>query len=454
MRPAFALLLLAACGDDRAPDVLDRLNALPGVAVAEIPAAESGLDPQFRYFDLYFTQPEDHSGTKRDAIFLQYAALIHRRDDAPLVVYAGGYNASRTHTLTEPAAMLDANQISLEYRFYGKSRGEEIDWPYLDVTDAQEDQHAIVQAMETIYPGVPHVATGGSKGGEHALEAMRLHPEDYDAVVAYVPPVITDLPDPRYATVLDDIGIADCRDRLRALQRAMLVRRPAMEARANAEGSFRDVGLGKAVETAIVELEFSYWMEQTGNTDCAAIPAATASDDALYAFLDRWSSPVAYGDTSQSILGEQYTYQVLAQLGYPVWEHQHLDDLMMYSYEDMEPFLAEDAPVPTYDPFVARDLASWIANDANRIMIVGGEWDPWGAGYPASVSPDGDALRLIVPHGSHWSSGIYSLAPADNTAARAALARWTGVPLTDARVVPALPEFRGDARAGVSVRAP
>jgi hypothetical protein len=457
VRLALALVVVggwAGCGDDLAPprgDIAARLAALPGVVVTEVDPASASLDPRYRYFDLFFAQPEDHSGA-HDSQFLQYGALIHRSDDAPLVVYAGGYNASRTRSWTEPAALLDANQLSLEYRFYGNSRGEDIDWPFLDVVDAEADQHAVVQAMAQVYPDAPRVATGGSKGGEHAMEALRLYPGDYDAVVAYVPPVITALPDPRYATVLDDIGIADCRDRLRAAQRLMIERRSAMETRAAAAGSFRDVGLGKAVETAIVELEFSYWMERTQPMPCTDIPDASATDDALYAFLDAWSSPTGYADTPQSILGEQYTYQVLAELGYPVWEHAHLDDLMQYSYEDMRPLLAEGVTPPPYDPAIARDLASWIATDASHLLIVGGQWDPWGAGYPAAVAPDHDAFRFLVPEGSHWSSGIYSLPAADQATALAALSRWTGVKVTAARVAPALPEFARGVRVGGAVR--
>jgi hypothetical protein len=442
-----ALTLAPACGDDLAPprpDIAARLAALPGVSVTEItPDAQNQLDPRFRYFDLWFEQPVDHVGGSSAGMFQQYASLIHRSDDAPLVVYAGGYNAPRGRWWTEPAALVDANQIALEYRFYGRSHGAAIPWPYLDVRDAQADQHAIVTAMAGVYTDAPRIATGGSKGGENALEAKRLYPDDYAGVVAYVAPVITALPDARYAHVLDDIGLDACRTNLRAAQRAMLMSESGMEARAAALGTYDDVGLGKATETAIVELEFSYWMTITTTPDCAGIPTTTTDEGALFAFLDQWSSPRGYDDASQATSGWQYQYQVDNQLGYPVWEHAHLDDLMQYSYEDMVPFLQPGLSPPAYDPTIALDLADWVAHDADHVMLLDGEWDPWGAGYPASVAPGPDAFRLVVPHGSHWSTGIWSLGAADQAAALDALGRWTGTTahLPAEPLVRALPEL-------------
>src|SRR5690242_19338938 len=117
-----AALGLAACGDDLLPPLTgpidQRLAQLPGVKVTEwIPPA--GAPPTGeRYFDLEFTQPLDHDHPD-GGTYQQYAALIHHADDAPLVVYAGGYNAGWLRYDYEPTALVGGNQISLEYRFYG-----------------------------------------------------------------------------------------------------------------------------------------------------------------------------------------------------------------------------------------------------------------------------------------------------------------------------------------------
>jgi len=439
---------LAACGDDRGADIVERLQLLPDVVTVEVEApTDASAPPGYRYFDLWFIQPLDPADAGAGGAYVEYAALMHHDDAAPLVVYTSGYDAGRTRTLSEPAALLGANQISIEYRFYGSSRPEDVEWPALDVERAAADEHHIVEELATVYPGA-RIATGGSKGGEAALFHAFLYPGDYDGVVAYVAPVITDLPDQRYATVLDDIGTPDCRDRLRALQREMLTRRAAMEARAAADGSYRIAGVGKATETAIVELEFAFWMTR-GISYCGSVPDPSVGDDALYAFLADVSPPAGYDDASTITFGEQYTYQVETELGYPVWDHDHLDDLLQYSYEDWSAFLPAGVPT-SYDPDLARGLATWLATSADRVLLIEGQWDPWGAGYP-TLGAGRDAYALTVPYGSHWSSGIWSLDATDQATALGALSRWTGVKLSADRPL-AAPAPRRHAVGGV--RAP
>lgn len=426
-RTLLACVILAACGGgggDDDGDVLDQLAALPDLLDVQewIPPEDFPAEPGYRYFDLWFEEPVDHRDAASET-FPLYAALMHRDADGPLVVYTSGYGAGRTRFLSEPAAIVDGNQISLEYRFYRTSRPPEIPWPLLRSAQAVADHHAIVEGLEAIYPG-PVIATGGSKGGEHALELRHLHPETFDATVAYVAPVITDLPDLRYAGVLDAIGTPACRDALRAAQRAMLERRAAMEERAALEATYEIAGVAHAVETAIVELEFAFWMTR-GEPDCGAVPATTADDATLYQFLAETSWPGAYGDEDLADYGTQYLYQDMVELGYPVWQHAHLDDLMQFEYEDWSAYLPPGEPI-VYDPSAPRALADWLETDAERVMLVLGEWDPWSPGAPAGLGGD-DSHRLVVPRGSHWSSRIETLPAEEQALAIDAVRRWAGV---------------------------
>jgi hypothetical protein len=285
----------------------------------------------------------------------------------------------------------------------------------------------VLEAIAGIYGGAK-LQTGGSKGGETAMFHMMLYPDDLDGAITYVAPVITDLFDARYATVLDDIGagvpaIDDCRTRLRAAQRELLVRRTAIEALADAEEipTYEIAGLDHAVESAIVELEFVFWMTR-GETDCNMIPPTSAPDDELYTFLVDTNSPVAFSDAVLRSSGNQYLYQDMLELGYPVLAHGHLDDLMRYSYEDWTAYLPTALPV--YDPTISRQLDAYLRSGPQRILHVGGEWDPWGAGYP--TIGDG-SLDFSVAHGSHWSSGIYSLTEAEQTIAVETVRAWAGL---------------------------
>lgn len=424
MRAWPLLALLAACGDngdDR--DILDQLAGLDNVAVTEwIPPADFGAEDGYRYFDLTFTQPIDHANPSGPT-FEQHAYLQHRDRSAPLVFYTSGYGASWKRRLSEPADILHANQLSLEYRFYEASAAS-ADWSKLTVQQNADDEHAILTALHSIYTGKT-IQTGGSKGGENSMFHLWLYPEDLDGVVAYVAPVITDFPDNRYATVLDDIGVnlPTCRDALRAVQRELLTRRAAIEALAAQTGEYEIAGVSHATETAIVELEFSFWMTR-GERDCDKVPPTTATDDELFKFLDDTGGPSAYGDADLLAYGQQYIFQDHAELGYPVWQHAHLDDLMMFSYEDWSAYLP--AVRPTYDPTKPRGLAAWLATGPAQLMFVGGEWDPWGAGYP-EIPVDADTRVYSTPRGSHWTASIFALKTEEKNEAISTLKQWGGV---------------------------
>jgi hypothetical protein len=161
------------------------------------------------------------------------------------------------------------------------------------------------------------------------------------------------------------------------------------------------------------------------------VPDATATDTALYQFLADTGHPSAYGDEALAVYGTQYLYQDHVELGYPIWEHSYLDDLLLYSYEDWSVYLPEDEPLP-YDPALPRALAAWIEDEAEQILMINGEWDPWAAGVPP-LAPGRDALSLWVPQGSHWSSDMFSLGLDDYADAFAALRRWAGVEGREAR---------------------
>jgi hypothetical protein len=422
--------LLPACavaersGPDPDADILEQLASLPGVTVVEwTPPAELPHEPGYRYFDLWFTQPVDHQDATSPT-FQQYAALMHRDPAAPIVIHTSGYGASWTRTLTEPAAIVDGNQLSLEYRFYAGSRPDEIPWRHLRSAQATADQHEVLDRLDDIYTGSV-VSTGHSKGGEHALLHAADYPDDVDGVIAYAAPVLVDVPDTRFAGVLDRVGTPACRKQLRDLQRVMLEQRDALAERAELEADFTVAGADHAVETAVVELEFAFWMTR-GEADCAWIPAPEASPAVLYDFLASVSWPGAYGDDDLADYGRQYLYQDLVELGYPVVQHGHLLDLMRYRYADWSAYLPPGEPLG-FDPSAPRGLVGWLVTEAERVLLVYGEWDPWSAGA-AEVAPGGDRHRYWVPHGNHGSSRIVTLPEDDRDAATATVRRWAGVP--------------------------
>jgi len=254
----------------------------------------------------------------------------------------------------------------------------------------------------------------------------RFYPEDVDGTVPYVAPMSFAAPDARYTGFVDSIGTDGCRAALRAAATEMLQnRRAAMESRAAAQSghTYTRIALGPAVEGSIASLEWAFW-QYYGVEFCPQVPAATASDDALFDFLDE-ISPVGDNDDDQVAQFEAYYYQAYAQLGYPDGNATYLDPFLLYTDRDYDGALPTPT-LPTYDGATAmHDVETYVQSEGSRLLFIYGQWDPWTGGQ-YELGQATDSLKLIQVQGTHGSR-INRLAPADRDAAYAKLAAWTGV---------------------------
>ncbi len=421
-------LALAACSGEtepRTPDeLLAALRALPGVHDAtEMPTQSAG----YHYYVLHFEQPVDHADPEGPR-FLQEVSLLHHDEvHRPMVVHTSGYWDYYLDHVVELTGLLGANQISIEHRFFGESRPEPADWTKLTIEQMAEDQHAIVGALRQLYEGA-FLTTGGSKGGMTAIYYRRFFPDDVEGTVPYVAPISFGAPDPRYNAFLDTLGPTDCREAVRAAATEMLAnRRDALLARAQTQATqnnlaYTRITLGPAVESAIFNLEWSFW-QYFGVTSCAEVPATTATDDAMWAFLEQ-IAPVSDNSDAQIALFDAYYYQAYFQLGYPEGGAAYLDPYLEYT--DADYLNALPTAQPTYDDGAAmQDVDQFVRDQGDRLLFIYGEWDPW-TGGEFELGDAKDSLRLVQPEGTHGSR-ITKLATADREAAFAKLEAWTGI---------------------------
>jgi hypothetical protein len=420
---ALACLVLWACSNDPTPeapkDLVDRLQAIPGVTVEQKDTATPGVT----YFVLHFTQPVDHENPAGQT-FQQEVSLIHRETDAPMIVQTSGYFDYYEDRPVELTNLLLANQISIEHRFFGASRPDPADWSKLTIKQMADDEHVIIAALRDIYPGA-FLTTGGSKGGMTATYHRRFYPDDVDGTVPYVAPISFAAPDDRYTAFVDGIGPASCRTALRDLAVEMLQNRRAMiESRAGAQPghAYTRIALGPAVEVSIASVEWAFW-QYYGVEYCGAVPAVTASDDEVFGFLDE-VAPVSDSDDAQVAAFEAYYYQAYAQLGYPADNATYLDAFTIYSDADYDGALPTPEP-PSYDAAAMTDIDTWVRTEGDRLLFIYGEFDPWSGGQ-YTLGNASDSLLLVQPEGSHGSR-INGLDDADREAAFAKLEAWTGV---------------------------
>ncbi|MEU4061114.1 aminopeptidase [Streptomyces wedmorensis] len=430
-----------AVADSQSTDIKDRILAIPGMSlIEEKPYAG------YRYFVLEYVQPIDHhrpwAGT-----FKQRLSLLHKDTGRPTVFRTSGYGLSTTPSRTEPTRIVDGNQVSMEYRFFTPSRPQPADWSKLDIWQAANDQHRIFAALKKIYPK-NWISTGGSKGGMTATYYERFFPRDMDGVVAYVAPNdVVNKEDSAYDRFFENVGTKDCRDRLNDLQREALVRRAPLQKKfqawAESEGAtFNTLGsLDKAYEAVVLDFVWGFW-QYYGQDVCDQIPvAATATDDAVYETIDAYSGWSAYSDQGLEYYTPYY-YQAATELGSPTIKQPHLDGLSRYGYQPASSFVPREIPMK-FKPQVMRDVDDWVRKNANQMLFVYGENDPWGAEKFRLGKGARDSYVYVAPGANHGAN-VAGLVDAERENATARILAWAG--LSAPAVQAAQPLARFDAR--------
>lgn len=403
-------------------DIALELAAIPGMTVSELATEHEG----YRYFELHYEQPADHE-QPNGSTFSQFMTLLHRSDDAPMVLRTLGYRNTSLDRMAELTRLLGANQLVVEHRYFANSTPPG-GWSHLDIRQAAADHHRIVEAIRPLYSG-SWINTGHSKGGMTAIFHRRFYPDDVDATVAYVAPITYGQNDQRYLAFLANVGTSECNEDLWAVQREALTRRQDL---LDLFGDFADDngytydligGLGPAFESIVMEIPFTFW-QYSGEGYCSAIPGTGASDAAIFEFISDFVGWWPVADVFFDIYGA-YFYQAHSELGFPAVATDHLDDLLQHDPPSVEEGVPPPGSNPVFDSSVMPDVADWVADEGERLMFIYGEYDPWTAGA-FELGNAVDAFVFVDPGGTHGAL-ITTLEPVDRDAAFAVIHRWTGV---------------------------
>lgn len=407
-------------------DIVDQLKKVKGLTIVkeEAPPAAG-----FRFFKLTFKQPVDHDRPSKGT-FEQRFQLLHRDTSRPMILHTTGYNMPEQAFRSEPARLVDGNQISVEQRFFEPSRPQPADWRKLTIEQAAADHHTIVKALKKVY-SEKWISTGASKGGMTSVYHRRFHPDDVDAVVAYVAPNdVHNRSDRAYDRFFDRVGTdGSCQDSLETLQKEALKRRTELVQRyeeyAEAEGLHFDrvfKSADKAFEMTVLDTAWAFW-QYSGEADCAGVPGKDASTDEIWTFIDTVAGFSFYAD--EGILPySPYYYQAATQLGWPSLKFKHLKGLTKYpnlyqANSSLPPELQS-----RHDPRPMIDVDRWVKRKSSEMLFVYGQNDPWGA--EPFFDSGRDSYTYTAPGANHGAN-IAALDADDEAAATAALQRWAGV---------------------------
>ena len=424
---AFALLGVPSVATAQSGDIAGRLEAIPGMTVLE----ERPAPAPYRFFVLSYVQPADHQNPLKGS-FEQRLTLLHKDADRPMVLHTTGYNVRISPTRSEPARLVDGNQISVEQRFFTPSQPDPADWSTLNIWQAATDHHRLVDALDDVYPG-RWLSTGASKGGMTSVYHRRFYPHDVDGTVAYVAPNdVVNAEDSAYTEFFDQVGSPECRAALTALEREALgPRRAALRERfaatAATEGwTFeRTIGtVDRALEMVVLDTAWAFW-QYSGEAACAGVPAPTASTDDIYGFLD---AVVSFGFYTDQGLEPYipYYFQAGTQLGYPVPSFDRLEGLLRYRglYQPRS-VVPRELPM-RFEPQRMPDVDRWVKQRGSELLFVYGENDPWGAEAFELGRGTLDSYWYEAAGANHGAT-IAALTPAEQAEAMAAVQRWAGL---------------------------
>ncbi len=420
MRQYLCLLLLAflCLGLNAQNSPRLQLFDLPDVRFKSIDAPAEG----FESYVLFVKQPFDHNNPSAGH-FYQKVYLNHKGFDRHTVICTEGYAAPRNR-MYEVTSILDANQVTVEHRYFGESVRDDADWKYLTIEQATADLHKIRMLLGEIYKE-KWVSTGISKGGQTTIAYRYFYPDDVAVSVPYVAPLNNAFEDKRIYKFLETVGNKECRKAIENYQIELLKRKEEIMPMLRwytkgAKEEFTYHSLEEAFELGVLEYSFSFW--QWGS-DCAEIPEDNKeTEELLEHFIDVVGTSF-YSDKDVDFYGPHY-YQASAQFGYYGFDtkpfKKHLDVLPKKPHASFEP----DKMKIKYDPTYNKKVSQWLEEKGNQFIHIYGELDTWSATAVEAPGKELDALYFMMEGKHHGNARIRNLSKTEQELIVKKLKEW------------------------------
>jgi PS-10 peptidase S37 len=383
-----------------AEELFQKIKSLPGVVSAEEVKNDSGYVAVYK---IMIGQLLDHSNAQSEK-FTQKIYFSYKSKYAPIVISTEGYAAYRNY-ITEPAELLNANQIIVENRFFDESKPADMNWIYLTSEQCAADLHHVTTILKEIFVNNKWVSTGISKGGQTCLFYRYYYPEDVNATIAYVAPINLAQENPEINKFISsEVGTKECRDKITQFQIDVLRHRkeiiPMVKKVAQKNKYEFSIGLENAFEFAVLEYPFSFW--QWGKSSCNNIPGENATPKQLFDELNKVSGFDLFSDKEGKYFQPLF-YQSFTELGYYNFNYNSKEVLGLIKAKPLESykdFLPKNVKVE-YHPEVLQKINEWLQNNGNNIVYINGGNDPWSSGAGMKLIGKTNAIEETKEFGTH-----------------------------------------------------
>ena len=361
-------------------------------------------------YGLKIRQPLDHQDPSKGTFF-QQVILTHRGFDNPTVMITNGYDIDLDKN--EITEILHANELNIEYRYFGASSPDLLQWEYLTYEQVAADLHRINQMFKKLYRG-KWISSGISRGGQTSIIYRYFYPRDVDLSVPYVAPMIKGLEDERIFSFLDTMGTDACRNRIHDFQLDLLKKEKEILDKLKwytkgKEFDFNYLGnLGKAFEYAVLEYPFSFW--QVTDFPCDSVPRHPSVDEGLEHLLKVVNIDL-FADESMQDYAPHY-YQALTEGGYYGYDAKPFTKYLRYIMDPEPSAIFPPQPI-ALKPFTGSlmdRIINWLYEEGNNFLYIYGGRDTWSA-CRVEVSPGVNSKLYVVPGANHFKARIKFMPP-------------------------------------------
>jgi|WetSurSiteA1Bulk_404760.scaffolds.fasta_scaffold00142_11 hypothetical protein len=379
------------------PDVTFKKTSKPGEPILQ--------------YALTIRQPLDHQHPEKGS-FGQQVLLTHKGFESPTVMNINGYALYKARN--ELVRMLHANELNIEYRFYGQSAPDSLPWEYLTYEQVAADLHRINRLFKELYTG-KWFSTGISRGGQTAIIYKYYYPEDVEVSVPYVAPIIDGLEDKRIYDFLDTIGTDECHNRIFDFQVYLLKHEKEVLDRLQwyARGRRLEFGylgsIGKAFEYTVLEYPFSFW--QVGYKSCSDIPLGKSTDEYVSHLLDIIDLESFADKELQD--NRVHFYQSVTEGGYYGYDARPFRKYLHYIDTDNPSgsFPPKSLTYRSFDSSLMDRISSWLAEHGDNFIYIYGDRDTWSA-CRVNVTEKVNSRLYMVPGANHFAARVRNM-PAD-----------------------------------------
>jgi hypothetical protein len=393
----YLLIFLILClpGILNAQTIQPQLSAIPGISFKKIP------NEHFKeYYEIFVQQPVDHDNQLKGK-FKQRIFLGFNSTQLPTIINTDGYGieyASKPSYQNELATLLNANLITIEHRYFGKSLPDSLDYSYLTVKQSAADAHSIKVLFSTLLKN-KWISSGISKGGQAALAYKLYHPKDVSATIVYGTSVKKDLYENKIDSMLAVFEKTSCGNKLEQLKLYVFKKKQRFIPRllnynVNKRLFMKQFDLETYLDYILLELNFSFL--QNGH-NCIEIPDISLGDEIIFNFLISVVPPSFYDINSMERLKPAF-YMAYHELGYYEYNIEKYRPLLKSNNYSNKNFAPSGMKI-SFDKTYLTDLNNFLrSKEAKNVIFIYGEKDPWSA-----MQNTGKARKEIIKNGSHKS---------------------------------------------------